>query len=121
MLNSLVLAYIGDAYFELLVRNYLIKKGILKVNELQNEAINFSSAKSQSKILSQITEFLTEEELDIVKRARNHKKSTHPKNTDLMTYKQSTSFEALIGYLYLKKDFERIDFIFNKIIEKRIV
>lgn len=116
MLNSLVLAYIGDAYFELLVRDYLIKQNLLNVNLLQKESIKFSSAKSQSELLKKIIEYLTDEELDVVKRARNYKKSNHPKNTDLMTYKKSTSFEALIGYLYLKKDINRINFIFEKII-----
>lgn len=116
-----MLAYIGDAYFELLVRNYLIKKGIANVNSLQKEAIKFSSAKSQSEILKTIVMFLTDEELDVIKRARNYKKSNHPKNTDLMTYKHSTSFEALIGYLYLKNDINRIDFIFDKIINEKEV
>jgi len=114
-INSLVLAYIGDAYYELLVRNHLINKGIANVNSLQSEAIKFSSAKSQCEILTNLNQYLTEEELDVVKRARNYKKSTHPKNTDLMTYKHSTAFEALIGYLYLNENIDRITDLFDKI------
>lgn len=113
--NSLVLAYIGDAYYELLVRQYLINKGIANVNSLQSEAIKFSSAKSQCEILTNLNQYLTEDELDVVKRARNYKKSTHPRNTDLMTYKHSTAFEALIGYLYLNENIDRIIYLFDKI------
>ena len=116
-MNSLVLAYIGDAYYELLVREYLISKGIAKVDLLQKESINYSSAKSQSKILEGIMTYLTEEEVDVVKRARNNKRSSHPKNTDLLTYKHSTAFEALIGYLYLNKNIERIHYLFDRVIE----
>ena len=116
-MNSLVLAYIGDAYYELLVREYLINKGIAKVDMLQKESIAFSSAKGQSRILEGIMPFLTDNEIDVVKRARNNKRSSHPKNTDLLTYKHSTAFEALIGFLYLNKDIERIKFLFDRVVE----
>ena len=108
-INVIELAYLGDAYYELLVRNYLIKSGIRKVDNLQKESIQYVSAKSQSEILKKIIDNLSEEELDIVHRARNYKRATHPKNTDILTYKHSTAFEALIGYLYINGKKDRID------------
>ena len=121
-INSLVLAYLGDSIYELYVRSYLIKKGINKVNDLQNEAKNFVSAKSQCKFLTSMLEndFLTEEEKTVIMRERNHKVSRHPKNTDLMTYKYSTGFEALIGYLHLEGQNDRIKEIMKEVIGEEI-
>lgn len=98
--NSLTLAYLGDAVYEVYIRKYLINNGIVKVNELQKMAIKYVSAKAQSDILEKLIKnnILTEKEINIVKRARNHK-SHSAKNTDIVTYKRSTGFEALIGYL----------------------
>ena len=103
MINVITLAYLGDAIYEVYIREKMIKEAPLKVEQLQKKAINYVSAKAQAKILSNLidTNALTEEELDIVKRGRNYKRSTHPKNTDIITYKLSTGFETLIGYLYL--------------------
>lgn len=107
--NSLVLAYLGDAIYEVYIRKYLISKGICKVNDLQKEAVKYVSAKSQSDFLEKMIndEFLTSDELIIVKRSRNHK-SHGSKSTDIVTYKRSTGLEALIGYLELKGDEGRI-------------
>ena len=115
--NSLVLAYQGDAVYEVYVRNYLIKRGIAKVEELQKEAINLVSAKSQSKILDYLinNNILNEDEKDIVKRGRNYKRDSHPKNTDIITYKMATGFETLIGYLYLENKIDRLNEIINVI------
>ena len=87
--NVLALAYLGDSIYEVYIRKYLIDQGIEKVNTLQKEATNYVSAKSQCKYLTQLMEenFFTEEELNIIYRARNHKGSRHPKNTDIITYK----------------------------------
>ena len=114
-INVLSLAYLGDAVYEMYVRDYLIKKGIAKVEDLQKEAINFVSAKSQSKILDYLIDnnILSDIEIDIVKRGRNYKRESHPKNTDIITYKMSTGFEALIGYLYLDNKIDRLDEIMN--------
>lgn len=103
MINVITLAYLGDAIYEVYIREKMIKVAPLKVEQLQKKAINYVSAKAQAKILSNLidTNALTEEELDIVKRGRNYKRSSHPKNTDIITYKLSTGFETLIGYLYL--------------------
>ena len=109
LINVITLAYIGDAVYEVYVREYLIKKCIAKVEELQKESVKYVSAKSQCKILSYLMDnnLLTEIELDVVRRGRNYKRTSHPKNTDIITYKMSTGFEALIGYLYLK-DIDRL-------------
>lgn len=103
MINVITLAYLGDAIYEVYIREKMIKEAPLKVEQLQKKAINYVSAKAQAKIISNLidTNALTDEELDIVKRGRNYKRSSHPKNTDIITYKLSTGFETLIGYLYL--------------------
>ena len=118
LINVITLAYIGDAVYEVYVREYLIRNGIAKVEDLQKEAVKYVSAKSQCKILTYLMdrEVLTDIELDIVKRGRNYKRSSHPKNTDIMTYKMSSGFEALIGYLYLNNDRERLTVIMNYIL-----
>ena len=108
-LNSFALAYMGDAVFETYVRHHLIAKGASKATSLHNEATRYVSAKAQASVLHQMIEegFFLEEEIAIVKRGRNAKSGTIPKNTDVQTYRYSTAFEALLGYLYLgeiKKD-----------------
>ena len=117
-INVLVLAYLGDIIYENYVRKYLINKGIANVNDLQKEAVNYVSAKSQSEYLKKMIagNFLSNEELDVVKRARNYKTTSHPKNCDIITYKYATGLEALIGYLNLKENIERIDEIMNFIL-----
>ena len=108
-INSLALAYLGDSIYEVYIRNFLINKGIVKVNELQKEAISYVSAKKQSEYITKMIDknFLLEDEIQIIKRARNHK-SHASKSTDIRTYKNSTGLEALIGYLYLTKKEDRI-------------
>lgn len=118
--SPLVLAYLGDSIFEIYVREKLILSGILKTKELQKEAINYVSAKSQAKCLKELleTNFFYEDELEIIRRARNYKSSSHPKNTDILTYKHATALEALIGYLYLANNIERVDEIMTFILNK---
>lgn len=115
-INSLSLAYLGDAVYELFIREHLLKDN-KKVNELQKEAVKYVSAKAQSKYLDNLIndKILNEEEIEIVKRARNHK-SHSSKTTDIITYKKSTGLEALIGYLKVTKQEERIKEIMNKIV-----
>lgn len=102
-INIQVLALLGDAVFSLYIREELLKSGINNPNLLQQKSIDYVSAKSQTKILELLINehILTEEEITIIKRGRNNKKSNHPKNTDIITYKLSTGFEALLGNLYL--------------------
>ena len=118
-INSLVLAYLGDTIYEDYVREYLIKKGIANVNALQKESIKYSSAKAQCEILKRLisNDFFTDDELEIIKRARNHKGGSHPKNCDIVTYKYATGFESLIGYLKLEKKEERIEEIMKSILK----
>ena len=114
-INVLVLAYLGDTIYENYVRKFLINKGIPNVDQLQKEAISYVSAKRQAYYLQEMMNqnFLKEDELDVVKRARNYKTTSHPKNCDIITYKYATGLEALIGYLDLSKNKERIDEIMN--------
>ena len=100
-MKNLVLAYLGDAVFELYVRDFLINKGIANVNDLQKESLNYVSAKSQRRILEALLNknVLTDEEIDIINRGRNAQ-SHKSKSTDVVTYHKATGFECLIGYLY---------------------
>lgn len=118
-INVLVLAYLGDTIYENYVRKYLIRKGLSNVNELQRESINYVSAKSQASFLQKMMDcsFLSEKELDVVKRARNYKTTSHPKNCDIITYKYATGLEALIGFLDLSDSKNRIDEIMNFVLE----
>ena len=119
-MNVLVLAYLGDAIYEVYVRDYLINKNISKVNELQEESLKYVSAKAQAMILDRLIEgsILNEEELDIVKKGRNYKSSRHPKNCDILTYKHATAFETLIGYLYKEGNKERLEQIMEIILKE---
>lgn len=119
-INVISLAYLGDSVYEVYVREHLIKMGISLVENLQREAIKYVSAKSQSKIAKWLTDnnYLNNDELDIIKRGRNYKRGSHPKNTDIITYKNSTGFEALIGYLYFDNKIDRLDEIIRYILEE---
>lgn len=121
-MNVITLAYLGDSVYEVYIREYLISKGIVYVDDLQKEAIKYVSAKSQAKILDYLVNnnYLSEEEVNIVKRGRNYKRDSHPKNTDIITYKKSTGFECLVGYLYLSKNINRLDEIMNIIKEEYV-
>ena len=117
--NVLVLAYLGDTIYEDYVRRFFIQKGIGNVNDLQRAATNYVSAKNQAFYLQKMLDFnfLSEDEIRIVMRARNYKTTSHPKNCDIITYKYATGLEALIGYLDLDNKNERIDKIMNFIFE----
>jgi len=115
-INVQILALLGDAIFSLYIREKLLKIGINNPKKLQAKSVEYVSAKGQVKILNNLIEEnqLTEEELDIVKRGRNNKKESHPKNTEIITYKLSTGFEALLGDLYLNNK-ERLEELLSKI------
>ena len=116
--NMLVLAYLGDSIYETYIRKYLISEGFCKVKDLQAESIKYVGAKGQANYLKNMIEskYLTDEELNIVMCARNHKNNHKPKNCDIVTYKYATGLEALIGYLYYKNDNKRIEEIMDYII-----
>lgn len=121
-INSLVLAYLGDTVYENYVRKFLVQQGIAHVDELQKKAVQYVSANSQSRFLQRMIDdnFLTEEELAVVKRARNYKTTSHPKSCDIITYKYATGLEALIGYLDLEQKSDRIQEIMNFILEGKL-
>ena len=102
-INSLVLAYLGDAVYEEYIRMYLIEKNINKVNDLQKESINYVSAKRQAYFLDKMlnSDFFNEDEISVIKRARNAKSHPNPKGCSVIEYKKATALEALIGYLRL--------------------
>lgn len=112
-LNALALAYIGDAVYETYIRRHVLSKGNYKPNILHQRTIAYVSAKSQAKIIQGIQAELLEKEKDIVKRGRNMKSYTSPKNTDIIDYRNSTGFEALIGFLYLQDEIGRLEKIIN--------
>lgn len=111
LLNGLALAYMGDAVFELAIRDYLLGTGKTKPNQLHQTATRYVSAKAQAAMVAEMLEvdLLTEEETSYYKRGRNSKINTKAKNTDIQTYLHSTGFEALMGYLYLTEQQERLD------------
>lgn len=119
MLSPLQLAYIGDAVYELLVRTYLLNKK-LSVHELHRTSTKYVKAKAQAEIVHNLEDDLTDEEISIVKKGRNAKSNTMPKNATIIDYKYATGFEALIGYLYLKGKDERIQELFEKVEEIEI-
>lgn len=118
-LNALALAYMGDAVYEQAIREHLLRSGRAKPNILHRQSTTFVSAKAQAMVLKRITEegFLTEAELAIMRRGRNAKSGSVPKNTDVQTYNFSTAFEAVLGWLYLKEEQARVDEIISYAIE----
>ena len=117
-MSPLVLAYLGDTVYESYIREHLIRQNInRKVNNLHKLAIQYSKAKAQATIIHELEDELTEEEMKIFKRGRNQKSHTAPKNPDIIDYKYATGLEALIGYLYLSEDKERLEYIVKKGIE----
>ena len=120
-MNALVLAYLGDSIYELIIRKHLISKGIVKVNILQKEAIKYVSATSQAKFLKELMDnnFFTDEELRVIMNARNQKNNHKPRNCDIITYKYATGLEALIGYLYMNDNKDRINEIMEYILNDR--
>ncbi|HHV99772.1 MAG TPA: Mini-ribonuclease 3 [Clostridiaceae bacterium] len=107
-IHPLVLAYIGDAVYEVFIRTLVVCEGNATVNRLHRRSTCFVKAKAQSDIVHRIMNLLSPEEQDIVRRGRNAKSGTIPKNADVTEYKYATGFESLIGYLYLKKDYDRL-------------
>jgi len=119
-INILSLAYLGDSVYELKIRTYLVNTGIYKVNKLQSKALDYVTAKKQCEFINKMIDnnILSEDEITIVKRGRNAKVYSHPKSTDILTYKWATSLECLFGYLYLLKKEERIEELIKYILEE---
>ncbi len=118
LLNPLVWAYVGDSVYELFIRTNLVNNSNEKVHKLHVNAIKFVKAAGQAKILKAIEDELTEEEKNIVRRARNTQNHHIAKNATPAEYAYATAFEGLIGYLYLTKQDKRLKYILNKALEE---
>lgn len=118
-LNSLTLAYIGDAIYELHVREHLIHQGIVKPDKLHHLAIGYVAANKQAGILFEWlhNDVLTDEEISVVKRGRNAKSQSTPKNMSIVDYRHSTAFETLLGFHYLMKNEERLTYLMEAAVE----
>ena len=117
LLSPLVWAYVGDSVYEMFIRTNLVNKSNAKPHKLHIESIKYVKAKAQAEILKKISDKLTEEELDVVRRGRNTENHHVAKNADVADYSQSTGFEALIGYLYLTKQDNRLKEILKMCID----
>jgi len=111
LINGIALAFEGDAVYSMYIRRHLILKGMTKPNKLHQEATKYVSAKAQARLISLMLEeqVLTEKEEEIYKRGRNTNSHTKAKNTDVITYKMSTGFEAVMGYLHMTEDIARLE------------
>ncbi|MBO5228820.1 MAG: ribonuclease III [Lachnospiraceae bacterium] len=109
--SPLALAYIGDAIYEVVVRTHVVSKGNMPVNKLHGISSNLVKAETQAKLVKLLDELLTEEEKHVVKRGCNSKPYTKAKNATMTDYLTATGFEALMGYLYLKNDMDRIIYL----------
>lgn len=109
LLSGADLAFIGDAYYELCIREYVLNNGVTKLWQLHSKSVSYVSRTSQSYIITMLMDELTEEEVGIFKRGRNY--DYKDKSAE---YVNASGFEAVVGYLYLKKDFERLDYIIKK-------
>lgn len=116
--NGLTLAFLGDAEMSLRVRTMLVKQGCQRPNKLQRESVKWVSAKAQAKFLKVLSEedFFTEDEKQIISRGRNAKSETTAKNCDVATYRLSTAFEAVWGYLYIMEKTERLNELWQAVV-----
>lgn len=106
--SPLSLAFIGDSIFDVVIKSVIVEKGNCQVNKLQNRTSKIVRATSQAVIADALKEELTEEEANILRRGRNAKPYTKAKNASYSEYCKATGLEALIGYLYLKGETERL-------------
>ena len=120
LINGIALAFEGDAVYSMYIRRYLIFQGLTKPNQLHREATKYVSAKAQANLISLMLEegILTEKEEDIYKRGRNANSHTKAKNADIVTYRMSTGFEAVMGYLHMTEAIERLEELIDWCIRK---
>ena len=120
LINGIALAFEGDAVYSLYIRRHLIFQGQTKPNQLHRLATRYVSAKAQASLIEKMLEqeLLTEKELDIYKRGRNANSHTKAKNADVVTYRMSTGFEAVMGYLHMTENLERLESLISWCIQK---
>ena len=106
--SPLTLAYIGDGIYDLIIRSIVVNRGNKQVNKLHKETSSLVQASAQSLMMRTMQEHLTEEETAVYKRGRNAKSISPAKNQSITDYRRATGFEALLGYLYLKKEWKRV-------------
>jgi len=106
--SPLVLAYIGDAVYELLIRTRVVNRGSMQVNKMHKISAGLVKAKTQADLIKVLQEELTPQEQAIYKRGRNARSASTAKNATMIDYRMATGFEALIGYLYLNEEYERL-------------
>ena len=111
--SPLTLAFIGDGVYDLLVRSYVVNLANRPVGELNKIKVSFVNCKAQAEFMKKLMPQLTEQELSVYKRGRNAKSNTTPKNADMADYRKATGFEALIGFLYLSGENERLHELMN--------
>ena len=106
--SPVALAYMGDSIYDLIIRTMVVNKGAKAVGKMHKEVSGYVNAKAQAEIYYKIEPLLTEEERAVFRRGRNAKSNSTPKNADLKTYKHATGFEAILGYLYMSDNLDRI-------------
>ncbi|MCY7102263.1 Mini-ribonuclease 3 [Streptococcus oralis] len=120
LINGIALAFEGDAVYSMYIRRHLIFQGLTKPNKLHQEATKYVSAKAQACLIALMLEeqVLTDKEEEIYKRGRNTNSHTKAKNADVVTYRMSTGFEAVMGYLHLTENVERLETLISWCIQK---
>ncbi|QOX65465.1 ribonuclease III [Anoxybacterium hadale] len=116
-MNTTALAFMGDAVYEIYVRKHVMERGLINADILHREAVRFVRADAQAAALKLLMDKLSESELNLVKRARNKKSATKPRNADPVDYKLATAFEALVGFLYLSQNHERMEELIDQTID----
>jgi ribonuclease III family protein len=117
-INTTALAYIGDGVYEIFVRKLMVTRGWVAADHLHRETVKYVRAESQAYAIKKIMDMLTPEEQDLIRRARNRKSVTKPRNADPVSYKMATAMEALIGYLFLTDQNDRIEEIMTRAVEE---
>ncbi len=126
LINGIALAFEGDAVYSMYIRRHLIFQGQTKPNQLHRLATKYVSAKAQAMLITKLLEaqLLNEKEEEIYKRGRNASVHTKAKNTDIITYKMSTGFEAVLGYLHMTEQIGRMEELISwciKFVEEDVV
>lgn len=116
--SPLTLAYVGDAVYEVIIRTVIAERANRAANELHKRAVKFVQAGAQAAMITALQEILTEDELAVFKRGRNAKSNTSAKNASITDYRKATGFEALIGFLYLTDQTERVLYLIKEGIER---